>query len=231
MITVCCWKWGTELHPKKNIRFTAQHVNILKNMVKRHLHMRHEFVCITDDPKGIDPDVKIIPLWDDHRDMGGCYVRLKAFSEEMKDIIGPRFVWIDLDVVILKDITPLFMKKEDFVIWGDTNPTTPYNGSMVMMNAGCRKQVWETFDGYRSKNMTRKMGFVGTDQAWIGAVLGKDERKWTTEDGVYSFRCHFKKKKRIEPPNNARIVFFHGVEDPSKRNVQMEYQWVKEHWV
>lgn len=230
MIQVVCWKWNAGIHKKKRMLFTHEHVNRLKNMVGRHLHVPHEFICITDDATGIDPSIRIIPLWADHRDMGGCYVRLRAFQKEMGQIIGPRFCWLDLDTVVVNDITPLLTRPEPFVMWGDTAPGTPYNGSMLLMTAGSRSQVWEQFKGEASRHVGRRMRYVGTDQAWIGAVLGPHEPKWTTADGVYSFRVHLQERKIKELPANARIVFFHGSADPSQADVQTLYPWVREHW-
>lgn len=228
MIQVVCWKWNNGVHAKKNLLFTHEHVNRLRNMVERNLQIPHEFVCITDDPTGIDPRVRVIPLWDDLRDMGGCYVRLKAFSAQMHHVIGQRFVWMDLDTVIVRDITPIIDRPDDFVIWGDTHPRTPYNGSMVLMTAGVRPQVWGDFDRKKSPRKGEDLGYVGTDQAWIGACLGRDEKKWNTSDGVYSFRCHVRKMGRL--PRNARIVFFHGCADPSQPQIQKQHPWVEEHW-
>lgn len=230
MIRVVCWKWDNgAIHAKKGLRFGAEHVNRLRNMVARNLRMEHEFVCITDDSKGIAKDIRIIPLWDDLRSLGGCYVRLKAFSEEMKDVIGPRFVWLDLDTVVMRDITSLFDREDDFMAWGDTTPSTPYNGSMMMMTAGARRQVWDTWNE-ESVARSKKMGFVGTDQAWISACLGPGEKRWSTADGVYSFRCHIKQKQLLQPPNNARIIFFHGSADPSQELIQDRHPWVRKHW-
>ncbi len=229
-IKVVCWKWDNGFHDKKKLKFGPDHVNRLKNMVARHLHMDHEFVCITDDPAGLDHEIRVIPLWNDYRDMGGCYVRLKAFSQEMQELIGERFIWLDLDAVIVGDITPIVRQNPKFMMWGDTHPRTPYNGSMVMMDAGSRSQVWTLFERNPAVAIMkgRNLGYVGTDQAWIGACLGRGEARWTIADGVYSYRCHVKKLGHL--PNNARIVFFHGCADPSQPQIQKIHPWIEEHW-
>lgn len=230
MIQVVCWKWNNGLHPRKQIYFSADHVNRLFSMVKANTSVDFEPVCITDDPTGIDPHIRIIPLWDDARELGGCYTRLKAFSEEMKTIIGPRFIWIDLDAVITGNIDHILQDKREFVMWGDTNRTTPYNGSMCLMTAGCRKQVWETFNPATSPKQGKLHGFVGTDQAWIGIVLGQNEAKWSNLDGVYSYRLYFEKGGKSELPENARIVFFHGRTDPSMAHIRQKHPWIERYW-
>ena len=60
-------------------------------------------------PKGIDGDVRVVPIWNDFAHLRGpngvnCYRRLRAFSAEAADLIGPRFVSLDLDCVITADV-------------------------------------------------------------------------------------------------------------------------------
>ena len=216
-------------------------------MVARHYRKPHRFVCITDDAKGIDGDVRVVPIWNDFAHLRGpngvnCYRRLRAFSAEAADIIGPRFVSLDLDCVITADVAPLWDRPEDFVIWGDTARGTPYNGSMFLLTAGARRQVWERFDPEHSPAFAKRLGYIGSDQAWIGACLGLNERKWTTADGVYSYRVHISKElnggrfPRIPGlrhllPENARIVLFHGRHDPWVPEVQKLNPWIRQHYV
>ena len=44
--TVICLKWGT--------RYGPEYVNRLYSMVKRHTEHALRFICITDDPSGIE---------------------------------------------------------------------------------------------------------------------------------------------------------------------------------
>jgi len=205
-------------------------------MVRRHYRKNHRFICITDDAEGISKDVEIVPLWNTFANIPSphgpknpsCYRRLKSFSPEFKEIVGERFVSLDLDCVILQDVSPLWDREEDFIIWGDTNPKTWYNGSMFMMTCGCRKQVWETFDPKTSPLKAMHAGKFGSDQGWISYVLGQGEKKWTTEDGVYSWRNHLS-TMRGQVPENTRIVFFHGRHDPWDPDMQ-RVKWIKENW-
>ena len=232
---VVCWKWKS-LTPYRST-FNAAAVNILYNMVKRHLHIPFEFICITDDAAGINPDIRIIDLWENPVPIYGgvqrpnCFYRVKAFSEAMKDIIAERFLWLDLDAVILKDITPLVANDVDFKIWGDTNPTTPYNGSMVLMNAGARKQVYEEFDPKVSPHLGVTKNYIGSDQAWIGYCLGENEQTFTKSDGVYSYRMDIRLKFPLDfVPEEARIVFFHGKHDPWDDQMQQHHKWVRDNY-
>jgi hypothetical protein len=232
MLTVICWKWRQFRYRSK---FEGHHVNILRNMVKRHYPHPHEFVCITDDTTRIDKSIRTVELWDDYSTMQSphgeeypsCYRRLKLFSKDAAKIVGgKRFVWVDLDTVIVGDMSPLWNRPEDFVIWGDTHPKTPYNGSMVMMDAGARPQVWEKFCPRESPISTRRARMQGSDQAWIAYILGPHEARWGREDGVYSFRMDIKRSTSRDLPKDARVVFFHGNEDPWDAEVQGRYPWV-----
>jgi hypothetical protein len=90
----------------------------------------------------------------------------------MAEIIGPRFVSLDLDVVVTGDLTPLFERTEDFVIWAWPFRGTLYNGTMWMMDAGARAKVWTEFDPATSPTKSRLAGFAGSDQAWMNYVRG-----------------------------------------------------------
>lgn len=253
MLRVVCWKW--KKHKKENFRYreeyTSKHVNIFANMIHRNLHIPHEVVCITDNPVGIDKNIRCVPIWDDLAKFGMCYRRLKIFSEEMADIIGPRFVSMDLDCVILNDITDILNCNDDFKIWMPKNSATPYCGSMFMMNAGAKRDIWEDFSqdqlilmrntggwgGGVKKRFIHKQAYdagfkTGSDQAWISYKLYPHANTWTQEDGVFNFSESLYRKYRTGNKNikNAKIVFFPGKHDPSHEKLYPEHPWIKKHW-
>ena len=97
-----------------------------------------------------------------------------------------RFVSIDLDCVIVDDITSLFDRKEDFVIWSSGNPKNPYCGSLWMLRTGSRARVYNAFDPNKWIPNVRGRYPSGTDQAQIAKAY-PDEATWNTEDGIYNF--------------------------------------------
>lgn len=235
MLSVVCWKWK----PKPGYRsaYGPDQVHTLARMVARHYRRPHRFICVTDDPAGLDPAIEVIPLWEQYGELpsphGGnnpsCYRRLRAFAPDAGDLFGERLVSLDLDVVLVGDVSPLWDRPEDFVIWGDTAKGTPYNGSMWLLRTGTRPRVWTEFDPVKSPARARALGYIGSDQAWIGAALGPNEPRWTARDGVYSYRNEIKAKGGLLPPN-ARIVIFHGHVDPWHSATQRRYRWVREHY-
>lgn len=235
MLSVVCWRWA----PRPNYRSTygPETVNTLRRMVQRHYPHPHRFICVTDDPQGIDPDIEIVPLWTDFAELEhpygpkfpNCYRRLRAFHPEIGRVFGERFVSIDLDCVITADVTPVWNRPEDIVLWGGTHETTPYNGSMLLMTAGARPQVWTEFHPVCSPRHARRAGFFGSDQAWISYVLGPHEARWTHADGVYSWRLDCQPPEK-PLPDNARIVLFHGRYDPWSPHVRDRCPWVRLHY-
>lgn len=230
MLTFVCFKWNripTGFQLPAVCDYTARHVNVLRSMLARHVRIPHRLVCVTDDPEGIDPRVEVVPLWDRCRSLGGCYNRLWVFSKEAEEIFGPRFVCIDLDVVMVRDCTPLFERSEPFVI-NAYNPCRVgendqhYNGGMFMMDAGARSSVWSDFDPESTPSQVEAdTRVIGTDQAWIRVHLGKNEARWTNADGVYEAR-----QVGHRLPRDARLVMFAGKRDPSR----YPYVWVMGHW-
>lgn len=232
MLEICCFKWKPA--PRYRSKFGPETVNVLRNMLERNYTKPHRLTCITDDPTGIDPRVRIIPLWSDHatiRNPSGshnpsCYRRLKLFSAEAAEIVGPRFAVMDLDTVIVGDMSPILDRTEDFLIWGDTAPRTWYNGSFWMLSAGTRTKVWDEFDPVRSPKLSKAAGQFGSDQGWISYCLGPHEARLGKEDGVYSYRVHLTGKAL---PENARLVNFHGKIDPWSSFAQRQ-DWIREHY-
>jgi hypothetical protein len=235
MISIVCFKWNKAGYRSK---FTHEHVHVLRDMIKRNTNVPFKFFCITDDPEGLDVDVNFIPLWDNPapqygtEDRPNCFYRLKMFSPEMKEIIGERFLWLDLDTVILRNIDDILNDQSDFKIWKVDGEEMPCNGSMVLHRAGTRPYIWERFDPARvckNHSLKRVNGFNGSDQAFIAECLTQDDRFFTKADGVFSFRCHIKERTN-RLPDGAKIVFFHGAYDPWHDRIKEQYNWVKENY-
>jgi len=236
MLRVVCWLWPP-MSKNYRSRFDASHVNTLRNMVERHYPDEHEVVCVTNMPEGIDERVRIVPLWNEFADVfsphgdnqPSCYRRVRAFSDEMADVIGPRFVSVDLDCVIVRDMRPLWNRKEDFVIYNYPMRTTPYNGSMWMMDAGCRSKVYTDFDPIISPQLAKKASFRGSDQAWFCYALGPKEATWGYRDGVVAYRSDLK-CRGYQLPDHARIVFFQGLVDPWDEDALKRAPWIEDHY-
>lgn len=221
----------------------------MRRMVARNYSDPHRFICVTDEPAKLDPEVEVVPIWNDHaripnpsfRDGPSCYRRLKVFSRDIGQVLGERFVCIDLDMLITGDLRPLLNRKEDFIAWRNPHPMWPYNGSMFMLTAGSRPQVWETFDPRTSPAKSHAAGCRGSDQGWISYVLGPGEATWDRKDGVWSYQDEILGRKRVNGrltydiqnaplPRNAKVIAFHGRYDPWARETQRMSPWITEHY-
>jgi hypothetical protein len=255
MLTVVCMKWHNRGPRRSRVPYTAQHVNRFASMVRRNLDMPHRIVCITDDPKDIDPSVEVMPIWPDLMAFGSCYLRLKLFSGAMRELLGERFVSIDLDCVIVDKLDPLFDRPDDFVMWKNVGKGCLYCGSMFLMTAGARAQVWDRFTvddlvhrggGFRHRRdavwayqpALRAGNVIGSDQAVISTILGPGEAMWRAGDGVMSFKADVLRtgvgkmvaNKGADLPEIARIVFFHGAEDPRQKKLWAKNPWIEKYW-
>ena len=234
-VTIVCWKWASA---RSRSTFGPETVNVLRAMVRRHYRQDVRFICVTDDTAGLDAGVEVLPDWHDFVDLpsphGGtnpsCYRRLRMFHPDAAQWFGERFAWMDLDSVVCGDLGPILDRPEAFVSYGDTNPRpgSHYNGSLMLLTAGARGQVWERFNPTTSPREALRGGCWGSDQGWISYCLGPGEKKWGKVDGVYSFRNHLQGVRTL--PENARLVIFHGRHNPWDADVQRKYPWIRQHW-
>jgi len=222
-LQIVLWKWRNPRKLHILFDYSADAVNRKRQELQKFLRIPHDVVCITDDPHGIDSAIRVLPLWPDAVELGGCWRRLRAFAPDMHDLIGPRFAWIDLDSLVVGTMDSVLSRPEAAVFYrSDSVQGTPYNGSMVLMDAGARAEVWARFDPERSPVLTREAGLEGTDQAWMAYVMGAGEAVWTAEDGV----MHFVRDCVPDLPAAARIVFFPGVQKAHMPNARRHAPWL-----
>lgn len=223
MITVLTWLWA---QPSCRTTFTATHVNIWAAMVRRHCTLDIRLACVTDTPDGIDPSIRIIrppgefvdvqtTKW--KRGRPNCYRRISMFRRDAGRKFGKRFLCMDLDVVIGSNIDRIVDRPEDFVICGPSQNGNRwlYNGSMIMMTAGARPQVYERFSAEEAE--IASTNFVGSDQAWIAHVLGKGEATWGPKEEVV----------RWGSADSGRIMLFPGNVKPWDA---IGHPWVSRHY-
>lgn len=232
MLTVCCFLWFDPQGARNPVYvYNESHVKTLERMVKRHLSMPHEFVCVSD--RSID-GIKTIPLdWTMHIP-GTRYAKLMLFRPNGA-LAGKRVLYLDLDTVITRAIDPIVRRDEDLVLWRNPNYGVPgrafYNTSIILHSCGSRPELWTDFDKLATPYILRKQ-WGGTDQAWVSHRASKDEAHWTAADGVYGAG----RLGDVSPgagtflPDNARVVFFPGEREPSMAKVKAKHQWIAEHY-
>ena len=224
MLTVLTWLWS---QPGGRTHYTAAHVNIWAAMVTRHLSIPHRLACVTDMPDGIDPRVAIIappgdfedvtlPTWTDGKPQ--CLRRISLFRPDAAEIFGER---LDLDCAIGASLDPLFDVDSDFKMYRGTSLSRPYNGSMLIMDAGARPHVYGLFTPERAIEAGQR--YIGSDQAWISHVLGPDEATWGPDDGVAWYGSE-------RGCAALRLMFFPGYPKPWNLVELDEHPFVVEHY-
>jgi len=228
---VLCLKHGN--------KYSAEYVNILHRMVKRHLTLPYTFCCLTEDPKGLDKDIRVIPL---PQGLTGWWCKPYMFSKDLP--IKGDILYLDLDVVIARNIDKLFTYHPNAwcTIRDFTRAMRPkwqkYNSSVVRFKTGQLDHVWTDFNKNKV-NIQKK--FFG-DQDWLyhrvggQAVLYPDNWilswKWEVRkskewapNGRKGNRT-FKDIENVTPRPECCIAVFHG--DPNPANCQDP--WVRENW-
>jgi hypothetical protein len=229
VITVVCWRWGG--------LFEAVYVNRLRAMLERSLQLPHELVCVCDDATGIDPRVRIVPMPKAYASTPRCRRRMQQFSREFGAELGQRILAIDLDVVLVGDITPIVNRLERVVCWKVAHAGV-FSGSFVLFDAGALHDAWLPFrddpDGYPRRLQPRG---CASDQAMLNAHLsGKRTPFWTEADGfVTYYGAGYEELEhygvgptRRELPQNARIVVL-GSSDKAVMD-EGRYPWIVSHW-
>lgn len=218
-ITVVCFLWRPS--DPNDRSFGAEHVNVMHSMLQRNLTIPHKVVCVTDMPEGVRPEVRCVPL--DERLVGPKlewqrFHKLAVWRKDAAEWLGgTRLLLMDLDQVIVDSIDPLVDRNEPVVMWHKWRPKRRkmvYSTSMTLLDAGCRPEVYETFD-------PQNPPYAGGDQAWVVRAMRDKPAAWAENEGIVNFVKH-----ESRPPKGARVVVLSAGRDPANR----PESWVKEYW-
>jgi hypothetical protein len=232
MISFVCWKWQV---PGKRRAFESLHVNVLRAMVARHYPEPHRFICITDDPTGLDPDIEAIPCpvhFDEVASPHGarfpsCYRRLWVFSRQARELLGRLIFCMDIDCVVLRDLRPMIARRpEKFVGWCDERfGWNKIAGGVYMLETGTMTHVWDDFDPSTSPAIAHAAGNGGSDQGWMSYKMYPPPGRWTS--GLVKINWT---TPHVRAAPSATIVFTSGYSPPWSADVQRMYPWIKDHW-
>ena len=208
-------------------------------MVARNVTVDYEFHCITDDPVGLDPDIKVIRLPNDPS-IKTWWSKLWMFSPDMP--LKGNILFFDLDVVIFKNIDSLFTHNPNkFHIIRDFNRCRIKdwklsNSSCMRWEAGTMHYLWNDFKQNPDRIMRENHG----DQDWI-TKRARDDINWFPDQWIRSYkwemiglkdtklltkdgRKYFRTPCKVEPEN--RVAVFHGSPNP----MECADEWVVKNW-
>ncbi len=215
MKNIVCMKWGT--------KFGANYVNALYKMVKKNITGEFRFICFTENPEGLLKEIEVKPLPEMDIDPNAPergWRKISMFSDKINDIKGPA-LFLDLDIVILRNIDEFFEAEGDFLIikdWDFPDAVTG-NSSVFRFEFGKHPDVLEYF-----VNNTEKVAEdFRNEQAYLSdAMHKKGIIKYWNSDWCVSFKRHCLQKfpmnffKEPECPANAKILIFHGRPTPEQ---------------
>lgn len=230
MLTVVAWSWGGLFGPEYPRRLRAG--------LERHLQIPHEVVLVTDRPVAI-PGVRTVPMPSTFASTPRCRRRMQQFSRAFADELGAtRMLGIDLDVVLLGDLTPIVDRPEPIVGW-KVGHAGVYSGSFLLFDAGALEGAWQLFAAAPEVYPRQVQPYgVPSDQAMVNHWLATQPRipHWTERDGFVSYYGAGYERmqhlgvgpRRPTPPPGARIVVL-GSADKAVMD-EGAYPWIREHW-
>jgi len=230
---VLCLKHGT--------KYGADYVNKLYNMVKRHCTLDYEFVCLTDDSKNIDENIKILPL---PTGISGWWCKPYMFSRDLP--LHGTILYMDLDVVIAGNIDKLFTYQPEqwCTIRDFTRAMRPkwqkYNSSVIKFHHGQLDFVWNDFI---KDPVSIQRKFHGDQDYLYDTTLKRKQASLYPDSWILSWKWEVRKSKEfapggtrgkrklkhiedVKPRIECCVCVFHG--DPNPANC--EDPWVIDNW-
>ena len=209
------------------------------------------FVCLTDDDRGIRADVRCLPippldlaLAPGQRDRG--WNKLTTFQRDLHGLQGTA-LFLDLDVVVVGSLDAFFDEPGEFLIIHDyARPWRPKrvtgNSSVYRFELGAHADVLAYF---RSHTEQVRAAFRN-EQAFLSDFIHRQGKlaywpaPWCPSfkyHGIPAWPSNYWKAPFV--PDDARIVIFHGECNPpdalaGRRNRRFRYirpaGWVAQHW-
>lgn len=243
---ILCLKWGA--------RYPASYTNTLYRSVKAHLSRPFRFVCVTDDPSGLDAGIEAAgiapnPGYPDSR-WPNIFLKLAIFQDGFAGLEGPT-LFLDVDVVIMQDIDCFFDYKpgknciiHNWIEWHKTifrkRPDIG-NSSIFRFEAGKSGYIYETFlKEFREANDKSK---YPTEQAFLTHAM--KEAHWWPEEWARSFKrtcrpCFPLNLVKAPKEPNTKILVFHGAPDPDQaiagfndgklHHKTLPARWIEKYW-
>ncbi|DAZ94408.1 TPA: hypothetical protein N0F65_003437 [Lagenidium giganteum] len=234
--TVVCVKWGT--------KYGAEYVNKLNRSIRRHSANPMQFVCLTDDPTGLDmDDIQCLTL-----DEGwtGWWNKAQVFSPRVLSQLPGKCVYIDLDSVIVGELADLCdfepperalaLLKTDHM--ANEQRSDGYNSSlMIWRNQPGDRARWSALHDVVKEHFATISKYIYKFDHWLevrGHMFSIDYTEAMVPDVAFVedfFPDQIVEYKSLdedalEPPPHARLVCFPLHPKPHEAPAQ----WVSKFW-
>lgn len=194
-------------------------MNALKRAVTQFLNIPHRFVCLTDDPNGVDCETMAIPM-----NLPSWWGKIACFAPIWED----RVIFIDLDMIIRADITKFARRTEPFLaIKPFQSRPNGVASALLSIAPDYRRDIWDVFSNDPQGAIIRchkeaLPAWNNGDQRWL-ELMGAKPVYWQDifPDQLVSYKYHCANGI----PSSAAIIAFHGtprpheVKDPSVREL------------
>lgn len=240
-VTILCMKWGT--------RYPAPYANRLYRGVKRHMDRPFRFVCLTDDPIGLDPGIDARPLPDIPLPPSHEWTpwrKLSVWQENVADLEGD-VLFLDLDLLVTGPLGEMFDHEpgrycviENWTQLGEGVGNT----SVFRFRAGSHPEVYEQF----AKNPGAILSSYRIEQHYISTLIPDPvfwPREWCLSfkhSIVPPFPINWIKSPDL--PAGTRIAVFTGrpdIDEAARGHWPAPWykkfyrharpaRWIAEHW-
>ena len=206
-LIIACVKWGN--------CFGACYVNILYDMVQRHMPLAQPFtfICFTDNAEGLYPAIIAHEL---PEGLTGWWNKLYLFKEGIFTV-GQRVIYFDLDTLITGNLEPILYYQGPFALLRDFYRPNGYGSGVMLWEGGTCHSIWSDYEA------AGRPILAGGDQEWIEKAYANAEivqNLFPQMFASYKVDCH------PLPPENTRVLCFHG--EPKQDNCNA--QWVRDIW-
>jgi hypothetical protein len=225
-VAVCCIKWGQKFGP--------DYVNILRRAVRDNLSLPHRFVCLTDNPDGLDDEIEASPFPDfgypREQWKRGSWPKVALFADgvfEDDEIV----LYLDIDVMIVGPLDPmiaLVIEKPGFHTLREWNPALlkalpesqrpvrGSQGSVYVWRAGMQRHIFAAF----RNNAAHVVANYWSDRFFLPVIavsphyLPQQLCKSFKRHSVYYWPLNLV-LRRPRQPKNCSVIVFHGIPNPT----------------
>lgn len=204
-------------------KYHYSYVNKMYGMIKRNLPEPYNFICITDQYEHLHKDIQIIPIPNDIG-LEGWWIKPYMFCTGL--LPEGTNLYIDLDMVIIKNIQSLFdISRGQFMGAKDYIHNLPNHSSKVNLASGLLRwetntynMIWERL--CRDKSI--RHSYPG-DQEYL-YHYHKDHIKFFPLDYCVSYKWQYMHGKFTK---ETMIVDFHGNPKPHQLH---DIPIIKDYW-
>ena len=226
---VICTKWGT--------KFPADDVNTLYRMVRRSLSGELAFWCVTDDARGLLPDIRplalpAVPVVGHRNDHG--WRKLALFAPDLGGPVGDT-LYLDLDVALTAPLEPFFERPGPFWIIKDYRPLRwrnhyTGNSSVFRYRPENFSALYARIEALGADIMTR---YRNEQEFLSDFVRQRGELQYWPREWCVSFKHDCVRPLPLglwSPPHlpqGAKVVVFHGNPKPSDAVAGIGSKWYR----